>query len=82
MTEDVSGALLLLAAGSALIGAAVAAAALRAPRWAVLLAVTGEAAVGAGGLAEGAWVVAAAGWGMGAFLAVQWARLERRRRRP
>jgi hypothetical protein len=74
-------ALLLMSAGAVLVVAALAAAVAHASRWAVGLAIAGEAVVGAGGLARGDWVVTAATWGTGAFLAWQWARLERKARR-
>ena len=73
--------LLLMAAGALLVLGALTAAVLRLPRWALLLAIAGEAAVGCGGLTDGAWAVTVATWGMGAYLAFVWARLELKGRR-
>jgi hypothetical protein len=53
----------------------------RTGRWVLLLAMAGAVTVGAGGLADGMWPCTASTWAVGAYLAVQWVRLERKARR-
>jgi len=68
----------LLTMGVMTVLAAVATAARRASRWVLLLALAGEITVGGAGLATGAWPLTTAAWATGAYLAVQWLRLERK----
>ena len=72
---------LLIAVGAVLIVAAALAAGYRARRCGLLVAIAGEASIGAGGLAFGAWPLTAVAWVMGAYLAAQWVRAERKARR-
>ena len=72
---------LLMAVSAALIIAAGWVAALRMPRLAFMLALTGEAAAGGAGLAKGFWPLPAGAWGTGAYLAWRWLKLEREARR-
>jgi hypothetical protein len=74
----------LMITGAVIVLAAIAAAVTRPARWLILLAAAGNAVTGAGcamAATRAGWAGAGGTWAVGAYFAVQWARMERRARR-